>query len=235
MPSQAQQRGHLPVPHGQPEAERRPRRPPRSPTGPATGRALVALLRRARSRRRTWSASTRPRSRRPRPGRPAAGARPGRSGCRRTSGPGSRTPPTGQGDPWFTDTRTSAVSPSHGRPGSRATRDRDESATPMPPRTSASAVRSSASPPLWPAGRPAGQRRHRQHPAERHAPIAQADAYQPLWRCTPQLNSADKQQVEDHLVGQGPRHVGHVGTGQQVRQHEQPGGRPTGAARAPRP
>ena len=73
---------------------------------------------------------------------------------------------------------------------SRAGQDREERATRMPPRTSASAVTLSHSPPwsAWAAqwvSAAIGST-----PPSTTAPTAKADAYQPLCRCTPQLNSA---------------------------------------------
>ena len=105
----------------------------------------------------------------------------------------------------------------------RASRDRDETASRMPPRTSASAVALSASPPWLGVARPAGQRRHRQHAAERHRADREDRRVAAAAPVHAPAEQRHQQQVEDHLVGEGPGHVGHVGAGQQVRQHEQPG------------
>ena len=71
--------------------------------------------------------------------------------------------------------------------------------------------------------RPAGERRHRQHAAERHRGDREDRRVGAAAPVHAPAEQRDQQQVEDHLVGEGPGHVGHVGTGQQVRQHQQPG------------
>ena len=71
--------------------------------------------------------------------------------------------------------------------------------------------------------RPVGQRRHRQHAAEGHRADRENRRVAAAAPVHPPAEQRHQQQVEDHLVGQGPGHVGHVGAGEQVRQHEQPG------------
>ncbi len=100
------------------------------------------------------------------------------------------------------------VPPAHGQPDPRQDRRvRDHRHVPRPQRAD-----------------PVVQCPHRQDPADGDDDEPAQQRVPPARPVRPHAEQRGQQQVEHHLIRQGPRDVRHIGAAEQVRQHQQVGG-----------